>query len=68
MPEGLFCTPDSVGLPDKSPEDLNDNNMCEKFRFVTGLDETALSCEMGLYFEFGTDYNGYPTGRAENIY
>ena len=36
--------------------------MCEKFRFVSGIDETALSCEMGLYFEFGTDYNGYPTG------
>ena len=32
VPDGLFCTPDSVGLPDKTPEDLNDNNMCEKFR------------------------------------
>ena len=62
VPDGLFCTPDSVGLPDKTPEELNDKNMCEKFRFVTGLDETALNCEMGLYFEFGTDYNGYPTG------
>jgi len=35
---------------------------CETWRFVSGLDEQALSCEYGLYRAFEVDGNGIPKG------
>ena len=56
---GQMCKPDppadssSPRLPDEP--DGNMNSGCEMFRLVTGLDEIALNCEMGLYREFEVD-------------
>ena len=61
VPEGLFCTPDSVNMTMKTPEELNDGNMCEMFRFISGIDEMAMNAEMGLYFDFHQE-GGYPRG------
>ena len=61
VPDGLFCTPDSVNMTMKTPEELNDANMCERFRFISGIDEMALNAEMGLYFDF-SQQGGYPGG------
>jgi len=33
----------------------------EVWKFVSGLDEAALSCEIGLYMHFDVDSNGIPT-------
>ena len=32
--------------------DMNENRGCERYRFISGRDEIALNCEMGLYREF----------------
>ena len=61
VPDGLFCTPDSVNMTMKTPEELNDANMCERFRFISGIDEMAMNAEMGLYFDF-SQQGGYPGG------
>ena len=45
----------------KTPEELNDGNMCEMFRFISGIDEMAMNAEMGLYFDFHQE-GGYPRG------
>ena len=42
--------------------DDNLNTGCEQWRFVPGIDETALPCEMGLYKQFSVDEDGYPYG------
>eukprot|EP00930_Biecheleria_cincta_P034655 TRINITY_DN2391_c0_g1_i4.p1 TRINITY_DN2391_c0_g1~~TRINITY_DN2391_c0_g1_i4.p1 ORF type:complete len:703 (+),score=68.91 TRINITY_DN2391_c0_g1_i4:67-2175(+) len=35
---------------------------CEQWRFVVGMDETALNSDMGLYRSFQVDANGIPFG------
>ena len=32
------------------------------YRFISGLDEMALPCEMGLYFDFNVTADGTPSG------
>ena len=60
---GLFCTPDSLNITEKTPTQLNDKrNGCEAFRFISGIDEMALPCEIGLWFGFKNRGNGFPTG------
>ena len=52
VPEGYYCKPDA----DTTETDINDvNGGCERYRFVSGIDETAMSCEIGLYFDFEKD-------------
>ena len=62
VPDGMFCTPDSVNMTMKTPQELNNVEMCERFRYISGLDEMALTAEMGLYFAFQDNGNGYPSG------
>ena len=59
MPAGQFCSADAQTFNQSSPRQLNSG--CEKFRFISGVDEMALSCEMGLYFQFEVK-DGFPTG------
>ena len=62
VPQGLFCTPDAQNLTDKTPNQFNHAwENCETFKFISGIDEMALTCEMGLYFDFQNN-NGFPTG------
>jgi len=35
--------------------DLNYNDGCERYRLISGADEIAMTCEMGLYREFEMD-------------
>jgi len=63
VPEGNFCVPDSVNMTMKTPSQLAQPwNYCESYRFICGIDEMALPCEIGLYFEFQNRGNGFPTG------
>jgi len=63
VPEGNFCVPDSVNMTMKTPLQLAQSWLhCETFRFICGIDEMALPCEIGLYFEFQNRGNGFPTG------
>lgn len=60
---GLFCTPDAVNITEKTPNQLSQPwAYCEAYRFISGIDEMALPCEMGLYFDFKNRGNGFPTG------
>ena len=62
MPAGLFCLPDQKNLTDKEPADLNNSwDYCQWFALISGIDEMALTCEMGLYFDF-QNKDGFPTG------
>ena len=51
--------------PDWNP-DSQEMDTCDeselKWKFVMGLDETALRCEMGLYMDFQVDTSGIPSG------
>ena len=38
------------------------NGGCEQYRFISGLDEMALPCEIGLYFDFNVTADGIPFG------
>ena len=38
------------------------NGGCEQYRFISGLDEMALPCEIGLYFDFNVTADGIPSG------
>jgi len=54
-PEGAFCR------PDRESADMEDDNLhdgCERMRFISGADEIALNCEMGLYKDFKVDDDG----------
>ena len=63
VPQGNFCVPDSLNRTEKSPAQLSRPwEFCESYRFISGIDEMALPCEMGLYFEFQNRGNGFPTG------
>ena len=42
--------------------DGNINEGCEKYRSISGLDEMALPCEIGLYFDFNVTDDGIPYG------
>ena len=59
VPSGNFCNADSVDISTDS--DVNFGG-CERYRLITGLDETALPCEIGLYFDFNVTTDGIPTG------
>ena len=51
-----------MNLTEKTPDQFNYGwENCETFRLISGIDETALTCEMGLYFEFQNN-DGFPTG------
>ena len=41
---------------------FQENAGCERFRLISGIDESALSCEMGLYFKFNVTEDGVPYG------
>ena len=63
-PEENFCRPDP-GRETYHPSVEGDNNVnggCEKYRFISGLDEMALPCEIGLYYEFNVTDDGIPYG------
>ena len=63
VPEGNFCVPDSVNMTMKTLTQLAEpGNYCESYRVICGVDETALPCEIGLYFDFQNRGNGFPTG------
>ena len=62
VPAGLFCLPDQKNLTEKEPADLNNSwDYCQWFALISGIDEMALTCEMGLYFDF-QNRDGFPTG------
>ena len=49
---------------------FGDGPNCEFWRFIIGLDEMAMSCEVGLYLDFGVR-DGAPTGcngRLDNFH
>ena len=50
--EGMVCKADAR---DADGNDLNVNGGCERFRFISGIDEIAMNCEMGLYKDFEVD-------------
>jgi len=50
--EGMVCRADPR---DANGNDLDENQGCERFRFIVGIDEIAMNCEMGLYKEFEVD-------------
>ena len=63
-PEVNFCRPDP-GRETYHPSAEGDNNVnhgCEAYRFISGVDEMALSCEMGLYYDFKVTEDGIPYG------
>ena len=43
-------------------DDQDVNRGCERYRFINGLDEIALSSELGLYFDFEVTDDGIPYG------
>ena len=60
IPDGYFCQPDDA---DESETDANAvNGGCERYRLVSGIDETAMSSEIGLYFDFKVTEDGIPYG------
>ena len=46
-------------MTEKTPRQLKQG--CERFRFISGIDETAGSYEIGLWFKFKS-IDGFPTG------
>jgi len=56
--KGGFCKADGVAIED----DPDVNKDCERYRFISGLDETALPSEIGLYFDFDVTDDGIPCG------
>ena len=38
------------------------NGGCERYSFISGLDEMALPSEIGLYFDFNVTNDGIPFG------
>merc|ERR1739848_767298 len=66
VPDGAFCRPD--GNPgDKTPawvsRDDDWYHGCEYTHFVSSRDETALTSDMGLMYDFDVDIRGFPSGR-----
>jgi len=58
---GLSCQPDNGRTKSDDPDD-NENGGCERFRFISGVDETMLNSDIGLYLSFGVDADGAPNG------
>jgi len=56
--EGQFCKANGVTEED----DKNINTGCERYQFISGLDEMALPCEIGMYFDFNVTEDGIPYG------
>lgn len=63
VPKGLACRPDNHRMKSDDPDD-NENGGCESFRFISGVDETMLNSDIGLYLQFGVDQDGAPNGCA----
>ena len=59
VPEGMFCKPDALNMTEKTPRQLKQG--CERFRFISGIDETAGNYEIGLWLKFKS-IDGFPTG------
>ena len=57
----LVAAADSLNINLTENIDIKNYNM-NLTDFISGIDEMALPCEMGLYFEFQNRGNGYPTG------
>ena len=55
----MFCKPDALNMTEKTPKQLKQG--CERFRFISGIDETAGNYEIGLWFKFKS-IDGFPTG------
>ena len=51
-----------VADSDLMEDDPSTNEGCERFGFNFGLDEQAMSAELGLYFDFEVDEEGVPFG------
>eukprot|EP00408_Alexandrium_pacificum_P017718 CAMPEP_0171189598 /NCGR_PEP_ID=MMETSP0790-20130122/18428_1 /TAXON_ID=2925 /ORGANISM="Alexandrium catenella, Strain OF101" /LENGTH=694 /DNA_ID=CAMNT_0011654713 /DNA_START=38 /DNA_END=2123 /DNA_ORIENTATION=+ len=64
VPAGALCRPDAgrANGSDAASADDDINGGCERYRFISGLDEMALSAEMGLYYDFQLDANSTPAG------
>jgi len=61
--KGNFCCENvPPGSSVCSDDDNDPNSGCERYRFVMGIDETALPAEMGLYKKFEVDKQGWPSG------
>mmetsp|Transcript_59358 Transcript_59358/g.176579 ORF Transcript_59358/g.176579 Transcript_59358/m.176579 type:complete len:261 (-) Transcript_59358:92-874(-) len=56
--EKLVCM--NYSTTSETPPTCGDSDL--QWRFVVGLDESALPCEMGLYVDFQVDGNGIPSG------
>jgi len=61
IPAGNFCVPDEKRLDEKVLRLGEQEQGCERWRIIVGVDEMALPAEMGLYFDFNQT-NGFPTG------
>ena len=63
-PEVNFCKPDP-GRETYQPPVVGDDNEwggCERWRFILGVDEMALPCEIGMYLDFNVTDDGIPYG------
>jgi len=65
----LVCPQCNLGKPDEQdcctrdvPKGAECRPECQQWKFVMGLDETALPSEMGFYYDFQVDGNGMPSG------
>jgi len=63
IPKGGHCVPDNNRGPSSvlPGADDNVNGGCEMYKFIVGVDESALSSEIGLYLDF-KEINGAPAG------
>jgi hypothetical protein len=61
VPEGQQCNADN-GRTSSSNEDDDKYSGCEQYRLISGIDETMLQSDLGIYLNFTTDDHGTPTG------
>ena len=63
IPQGNFCVPDADTFEEDTQVDSKYGPAgCERFRGLLGIDEQALPCEIGLYYDFNVTDDGYPLG------
>jgi len=61
VPAGQLCHADNGRTSSSDPDD-NVNDGCEKYRPISGNDETMLSSDIGLYLNFTIDADNAPGG------
>jgi hypothetical protein len=65
---GMTCRADPTsggsGPRTANQTDGNVDRGCERYRFISGRDEIAMNCEIGLYLDFNVEENGSPSGCA----